>query len=82
MLEVESISNEFAKLKSEFEWFKLCQRNQATKSAEVKKIGISSKSVKCNTCESAFQTESSLKVHNDLVHKKEPVGKEKVRENL
>ena len=79
LLEVESISNEFAKLKSEFEWFKLCQRNRATKRAEVKKIGISSKSIKCNTCESAFQTESSLKVHNNLVHKKEPVGKEKVK---
>ena len=72
------ISDEFKKLKSEFELFKLCQRNQMTKTADDKKLGISSKSVKCNTCDSAFQTESGLKVHNDLVHNKEPVSKEKL----
>ena len=75
--EVKLISDEFKKLKSEFELFKLCQRNQMTKTADDKKLGISSKSVKCNTCDSAFQTESGLKVHNDLVHYKEPVSKEK-----
>ena len=50
-----------------------------TKSADDKKIGISSKSVKCNTCESVFRTESGLKVHNDLVHNKEPDSKDKLK---
>ena len=41
--EVVSISNEFAKLKSEFELLKLCQRIQVTKSADDKNTRISSK---------------------------------------
>ena len=77
MPEVESISNEFDK--SEFELLKLCQRNQVTKSADDKNTGISSKKVKCNTCESVYQKESGLKVHNNLVHNKEPASKEKLR---
>ena len=74
--EVVSISNEFAKLKSEFELLKLCQRNQVTKSADDKNTRISSKKVKCNTCESVYQKEFGLKVHNNLVHNREPASKE------
>ena len=35
--------------------------------------------MKCNACESVFQTESGLKVQNDLVHHKEPVNKEELK---
>ena len=75
----ESLSDEFAKLKSEFALLKLCQRNQITKTADDKISGVSYTSVKCNVCESVFQTESGLKVHNDIVHHKEPVNKEELK---
>jgi hypothetical protein len=77
---VESLSDEFAKLKSEFALLKLYQKNQITKTAD-KISGISCKSVKCNACESIFQTKSGLKVHNDIVHHKEPVNKEELKCN-
>ena len=35
--------------------------------------------MKCNACASAFQTESGLKVHNDLVHHNKLVNKEELK---
>ena len=70
------LRQEFVKLKSEFELLKLCQRNNNTKilANNVSVTGYNCR--KCNACDLVFQTESGLKVHNDLVHQKENVSTE------
>ena len=77
--EVESLTENSVKLKSEFELLKLCQRNQNIKLSENKDQGTSSKCLECNECDLIFQTATGLKVHNDLVHQKESVAPEELK---
>ena len=77
--EVESLTENFVKLKSEFELLKLCQRNQSIIPSENKDQERRSKCIKCNECDLIFQTATGLKVHNDLVHPIESVSPEDLK---
>ena len=77
--EVESMTENFVKLKSEFEVLKCCQQNQNIKLSENKDQGTRSKCLKSKGCDLIIQTATGLKVHNDLVHRKESVAPEELK---
>lgn len=64
----EQIKKDFIKLKSEFELLKLCQRNQISKTVELKNPERELNKIKCTDCDLKFKTENGLKVHIELVH--------------
>ena len=57
----------------------LCQRNNNTNLLTNNVSVTRSNYGKCKACVLIFKTESSLKVHNDLVHQKENLSKEDLK---
>ena len=62
------LQQDLNELKSEFDNFKIIQRNQSTKKIEVDKQGNKLNSLKCKFCNLTYQTKNGLKVHVDLEH--------------
>ena len=75
----ELLEVDFKKLKSEFELLKLCQRNQQNKKVEKKIKETSPNNLKCNICQSTFQTGTGLTVHVDLEHPIHPVNETELK---